>query len=76
MILNIFCKQNRTKFVVNCFQNCIFTYDSQLEKTIEQSTTVVNCFQNCIFTYDSQLTELEFKDERSCELLSKLYFYL
>ena len=40
--------------VVNCFQNCIFSDDSQayLEKVLFQG--VVNCFQNCIFSDDSQ----------------------
>ena len=45
----------RTCLVVNCFQNCIFTYDSQLTFEYRFFSGVVNCFQNCIFTYDSQL---------------------
>ena len=40
------------------------------------SFCVVNCFQNCIFTYDSQLQPMLVDQTYSCELLSKLYFYL
>ena len=40
------------------------------------NASVVNCFQNCIFTYDSQLGLLQGFFLKSCELLSKLYFYL
>ncbi len=40
--------------VVNCFQNCTFTYDSQHPQILIWWTNVVNCFQNCTFTYDSQ----------------------
>ena len=116
-----------SKFVVNCFQNCIFTYDSQhlivfynfrigcellsklyfylwfptythertrsielwiafkivfllmipnLETTVRANADVVNCFQNCIFTYDSQPSAIKSIATNSCELLSKLYFYL
>ncbi len=36
---------------------------------------VVNCFQNCIFINYSQLEETDALLDRSCELLSKLYFY-
>ena len=62
--------------VVNCFQNCIFTYDSQQEKNKLLEVIVVNCFQNCIFTYDSQHKALNPTDYNGCELLSELYFYL
>ena len=62
--------------VVNCFQNCIFTYNSQLEMIKETERRVVNCFQNCIFTYNSQLGVPPFAAMSGCELLSKLYFYL
>ncbi len=41
-----------------------------------KGTVVVNCFQNCTFTYDSQHTEALEQQAYSCELLSKLYFYL
>ena len=55
MIPNIKPLSLLSSVVVNCFQNCIFTYDSQ--RPIHRLITnfVVNCFQNCIFTYDSQL---------------------
>ena len=62
--------------VVNCFQNCIFTYDSQLFIPMIFCICVVNCFQNCIFTYDSQLNIKTGVHITGCELLSELYFYL
>ena len=34
MIPNKSTKIVKSQFVVNCFQNCIFTYDSQLNKLI------------------------------------------
>ena len=76
MIPNIKPLSLLSSVVVNCFQNCIFTYDSQ--RPIHRLITnfVVNCFQNCIFTYDSQpIWWLGFGRLR-CELLSELYFYL
>ena len=66
----------RVFLVVNCFQNCIFTYDSQLAFVRYCSKAVVNCFQNCIFTYDSQLFAKDIQHPQGCELLSELYFYL
>ena len=60
--------------VVNCFQNCIFSDDSQVHVVIPASDLVVNCFQNCIFSDDSQVTVLKRISVLSCELLSKLYF--
>ena len=65
-----------TKIVVNCFQNCIFTYDSQHVDWVNQRLLVVNCFQNCIFTYDSQHISIAIRTMTCCELLSELYFYL
>ena len=65
-----------TASVVNCFQNCIFTYDSQPPSFAESNWGVVNCFQNCIFTYDSQHLYSDYYQPACCELLSELYFYL
>ena len=47
--------------VVNCFQNCIFTWHSQLFYNSHEFITVVNCFQNCIFTWHSQSSILLMK---------------
>ena len=51
MIPNALRRKWKLHSVVNCFQNCIFTY---MSNPIHDNLTVVNCFQNCIFTYDSQ----------------------
>ena len=40
--------------VVNCFQICNFTKDSQSFKNYNSRVRVVNCFQICNFTKDSQ----------------------
>ena len=45
-------------------------------RLIHNELLVVNCFQNCIFTYDSQQFINTHKVKNSCEMLSKLYFYL
>ena len=76
MIPNKRKEEEKEKRVVNCFQNCTFTYDSQRKKKGEKEKEVVNCFQNCTFTYDSQQEREERERRKSCELLSKLYFYL
>ena len=76
MIPNINENKDLIELVVNCFQNCIFTYDSQHLYSNKQAFLVVNCFQNCIFTYDSQRLAMDGKYDMSCELLSELYFYL
>jgi len=39
---------------VNCFQNCIFSDNSQGCKKMNKTNLVVNCFQNCIFSDNSQ----------------------
>ena len=62
--------------VVNCFQNCILAYNSQQANHCERRDMVVNCFQNCILAYNSQRTKVLGRADRSCELLSKLYFSL
>ena len=76
MIPNMVQKMVSWTEVVNCFQNCIFTYDSQHHLKLHHVLKVVNCFQNCIFTYDSQQESDPFFYGVSCELLSELYFYL
>ena len=62
--------------VVNCFQNCILAYNSQLTLLCDFISSVVNCFQNCILAYNSQLDKICFIVPCGCELLSKLYFSL
>ena len=47
--------------VVNCFQNCIFTWHSQFLYICNNDDEVVNCFQNCIFTWHSQLVRFHYK---------------
>ncbi len=76
MILNKAQEKADMLAVVNCIQNCIFTYDSQLEFKAQINEDVVNCIQNCIFTYDSQPSITQRLNNLSCELHSKLYFYL
>ena len=76
MIPNISDITIQQAYVVNCFQNCIFTYDSQQSLKNILMNVVVNCFQNCIFTYDSQHNVLFIWNKYCCELLSELYFYL
>ena len=58
MIPNNDWSDDKLRRVVNCFQNCIFTYDSQPPNWLSPTIAVVNCFQNCIFTYDSQQLSL------------------
>ena len=60
--------------VVNCFQNCILVDYSQGATLFQQNDSVVNCFQNCILVDYSQETSFLKLYERSCELLSELYF--
>ena len=62
--------------VVNCFQNCILAYNSQLSGQLIVQVLVVNCFQNCILAYNSQRFGMLATDAFGCELLSKLYFSL
>ena len=59
---------------MNCFQNCIFSDDSQEKEFTELTNEVVNCFQNCIFSDDSQAAVVTLETFTRCELLSKLYF--
>ena len=53
-----FCLRVVFSLVVNCFQNCIFTWHSQCLSPLLTASTVVNCFQNCIFTWHSQCRSL------------------
>ncbi len=46
--------KHRRMTVVNCFQNCILAYNSQLVLFVAIALPVVNCFQNCILAYNSQ----------------------
>ena len=69
-------KYNSLERVVNCFQNCILAYNSQLDAVTGSEIDVVNCFQNCILAYNSQPNTILRGAVTSCELLSKLYFSL
>ena len=62
--------------VVNCFQNCIFTYDSQRLLTLFQRYSRCELLSELYFYlwFPTALNVATFG--KSCELLSELYFYL
>ena len=59
--------------VVNCFQNTILVWNSQVVCTSCPSDIVVNCFQNTILVWNSQVTALVLFEVICCELLSEYY---
>ena len=62
--------------VVNCFQNCIFTWHSQL---IQCSTMLIMCCEllsELYFYLAFAVSKKICKRLFCCELLSELYFYL
>jgi len=62
--------------VVNCFQNFIFMWYSQLAHSHRRHAVVVNCFQNFIFMWYSQPGRLYWRKKGGCELLSEFYLYV
>ena len=62
--------------VVNCFQNCIFTYDSQLNLYLRREARCCELLSELYFYLWFPTKRSEDMRTASCELLSELYFYL
>ena len=76
MIPNPIKAQLKRDLVVNCFQNCIFTYDSQRKRIKKEWSSCCELLSELYFYLwfpTQKAIELLMK---CCELLSELYFYL
>ena len=62
--------------VVNCFQNCIFTYDSQLHIPLKDNNQCCELLSELYFYLWFPTTNNAIPVVTRCELLSELYFYL
>ena len=76
MIPNQIEKAKQLNPVVNCFQNCIFTYDSQ--RSVLSGNGVLGCelLSELYFYLWFPTDNLAAGAVGGCELLSELYFYL
>ena len=76
MIPNLVIFSPSTRVVVNCFQNCIFTYDSQPKLTLSGDWLRCELLSELYFYLWFPTFTSTSKFTLRCELLSELYFYL
>ena len=76
MIPNNIVLSETPESVVNCFQNCIFTYDSQQQNFELFWGNCCELLSELYFYLWFPTNQLNNINSERCELLSELYFYL